>query len=130
MRNARERAFARHEQVVWSPRTIDAPIIRDSDGDGVAADGDLGKADSGLDERLFYVTDANFNVTALVQGTPDDADLGKVVERYAYDPYGKVLVLDGADGVDPDTTAGDPDEEWGEDADGASDVANEILFCG
>jgi len=32
--------------------------------------------------------------------------------------------------VDPDTTAGDPDEQWGEDADGASDVANEILFCG
>ena len=119
-------------QYVWSRRYIDAPVLRDrdSDGDGVPAEGSLGKADSGLDERLFYVTDANFNVTALVQGTPGDADLGKVVERYSCDPYGKVLVLDGADGVDPDTTAGEPDEEWGEDADGASDVANEILFCG
>ena len=125
-------ATAAYEQYVWSPRYIDAPVIRDrdSDGDGEAGDGSLGKTNSGLDERLFYVTDANFNVTALVQGTPGDTDLGKVVERYACDPYGRVLVLDGADGVDPDTTAGEPDEQWGEDADGASDVANEILFCG
>jgi len=117
-------------QYVWSPRYIDAPVLRDRDTDASTATGDLGKADSGLDERLFYVTDANFNVTALVQGTPGDADLGKVLERYVYDPYGKVLVLNGADGVDPDTTAGGDDEEWTTDTDGASDVANEILFCG
>jgi len=29
-------------------------------------------------------------VTALIQATPGDGDLGKVVERYMYDPYGNL----------------------------------------
>jgi RHS repeat-associated protein len=58
---------------------------------------------------LYYTQDANFNVTALV--APD----GTVVERYAYDPYGKVTVLD-------------PD--YSEDANGLSDFDNAILYCG
>lgn len=69
-----------------------------------AAGGDLGKAGLGLDERLYYLQDANFNTTALVQGTPEHADLGKTVERYLYDPYGRVTVLHGdADADDPVT---------------------------
>jgi RHS repeat-associated protein len=36
------------------------------------------------DERLYYTTDANQNVTALVESD------GDVVERYVYDPYGQV----------------------------------------
>ena len=35
-------------------------------------------------------------VTAVVDGSDGD-----VVERYAYDPYGRVTVLNGADGTDP-----------------------------
>jgi hypothetical protein len=49
-------------------------------------------------------------VTALV-----DASTGSIIERYMYDPYGQATVLDA---------------DWSEDADGASDVANEILFTG
>ena len=50
------------EQYVWSLRYIDAPILRDRDN---ATGGDLGKSGSGLDERLYYLTDAQMNVTTL-----------------------------------------------------------------
>ena len=71
--------------------------------------------DPDLDETLYYCNDANMNVTALVNAS------GAVVERYAYDPYGKVTILDG-------TTGGQT--EWAADADQKSDVDNEILYCG
>jgi len=102
------------EQYIWSARYLDAPILRDRDSDADGETGDLGRTDSGLDERLYYLTDAHMSVTAIV--TP----AGAVVERYHYDPYGRVTILDG-------TTGGQT--EWTEDADG-SDVANELLYCG
>lgn len=61
-------------QYVWSPVYVDALILRDRDADG----------NGSLEERLWVVQDANFNVTALVNVT------GAVVERYAYDPFGAV----------------------------------------
>ena len=67
------------------------------------------------DHRLYYLNDANMNVTALVNTS------GTVVERYVYDPYGQVTVLDS-------TTGGQTD--WAADADGDFDVDNEILYCG
>ena len=100
-----------HDQYVWSLRYIDAPVLRDRD---TAAGGDLGKAGSGLDERLYYLNDANMNVTALVQGTPGSADLGQVVERYDYTPYGVVTIYDGT-WTDTRTT---------------SLYYNQILYCG
>ncbi len=44
-------------QYVWSPRYIDAPVLRDenTDADGLCDDG-----------RIYYLRDANFNVTALI----------------------------------------------------------------
>ena len=42
------------------------------------------------DERLYYLGDANFNVTTLVD-TGGDA-----VERYLYEPYGKETIYDGS----------------------------------
>jgi len=65
-------------QYVWSPVYVDALVLRgrDSDGDGT------------LDERLWVVQDANYNVTVLF----DNA--GHVVERYVYDPFGQATVLD------------------------------------
>jgi len=93
-------------QYVWSAPYIDAPVLRDRD---AGAGGDLGVTDSGLEERLYYTTDANMNVTALLD-TGGDA-----VERYLYDPYGQVEVLDA---------------DFSADADGKSDYANAILFCG
>ena len=67
-------------QNVWSPRYIDAPILRDENTD----------QDSLCDDqRLYYLTDANHNVTTLT----DTA--GDAVEHYLYDPYGKVTIYDG-----------------------------------
>jgi RHS repeat-associated protein len=86
-------------QYVWSARYIDAPVLRERNND----------QDPDLEERLYCTTDANMNVTALVNTS------GTVVERYVYDPYGKVSVLN-------------PD--WSDDEDGDSDFGNEILYCG
>jgi len=97
------------EQYVWDVRYIDAPVVRFLDGN---TDGDL--EDEG-DSTLYYCNDANMNVTALVNAS------GAMVERYQYDPYGKVTILDG-------TTGGQT--EWATDADQVSDVANDILYCG
>jgi YD repeat-containing protein len=44
---------------------------------------------STLSRTLYYTTDADNNVTAVV-----DQASGKVVERYIYDPYGTVTFLD------------------------------------
>jgi len=66
-------------QYVWSGRYIDAPILRDENTD----------QDSLCDDaRLYYLTDANFNVTTLTDTS------GHAVERYVYDPYGSVTIYD------------------------------------
>jgi RHS repeat-associated protein len=66
-------------QYAWSLRYIDAPILRDENtgGDGLCDD-----------ERLYYLGDANFNVTTLVNGD------GDAVEHYVYEPYGQVTFYD------------------------------------
>jgi RHS repeat-associated protein len=66
-------------QYVWSPVYVDALVLRDRDADGSSG--------NGLEERLWVQQDANWNVTALVNGS------GSVVERDVYDPYGNVSVL-------------------------------------
>ena len=75
-------------QYVWSERYIDAAVLRDenvSDGSGGNPDDDC---EDGDDERLYYATDANMNVTSLL-----DAG-GAAVERYEYTPYGDVTITD------------------------------------
>jgi RHS repeat-associated protein len=106
------------DQYVWDVRYVDAPVVRFHDSN---TDDDY--LDTG-DNVLYYTTDANWNVTALV-----DAETGEVVERYMYDPYGKATVLNGANGTDPDVN-GTTVLEWDPDADGLSDVANDVLFAG
>lgn len=54
-----------------------------------------------MEERHYLQHDANYNVTAVTDR------YGTVVERYLYDPYGLAAVLDA---------------NWGNDADGQSDV--------
>jgi RHS repeat-associated protein len=87
-------------QNVWSPRYIDSLILRDenTDQDGVCDDA-----------KVFYLADANYNVTALVDTS------GNVVERYVYSPYGEVTVLDA---------------DFSADADGVSDYVNTTLYTG
>jgi RHS repeat-associated protein len=77
-------------QYVWGDRYVDDLILRDCDT----------TANGTLDERLYALHDANWNVTALAE-----AD-GDVVERFSYTAYGAVTVLDG---------------DFSSDADGASD---------
>ena len=63
-------------QYIYSPRYIDAPILRDTYSSGVLQ----------ASARVYYLDDANYNVTALVNPS------GQVVERYNYDAYGNVTV--------------------------------------
>lgn len=95
-----------YEQYVWIARYIDSPVLRDRD---VEAGGDLGKEGSGLDERLYYLTDANFNVTALVE--PD----GDVAERYVYTPYGVCTIYT---------------HDWSATVAWDNSKRNEVLYCG
>ena len=60
---------------VWSARYIDSPIVRFHDDNG---DGDL--LDAG-DATRYYTTDANHNVTAVI-----DAATGTVATYYTYTP--------------------------------------------
>ena len=78
MRNAGGTASPEY-QYVWSARYIDATVLRDKNTD----------TDSLCDDqRLYYLTDANMNVTCLVDTG------GNAVERYLYDPYGNMTALD------------------------------------
>jgi RHS repeat-associated protein len=70
-------------QYVWGARYVDELICRDRDTN----------ADGTLDERLYALQDANFNVTTII----DTA--GAVVERFVYDPYGTRSILDGSFGA-------------------------------
>ncbi|MCC5828908.1 MAG: RHS repeat-associated core domain-containing protein [Phycisphaeraceae bacterium] len=90
-----------HAQYLWCPSYIDTPVLRWRDTSEVP--------DQELDETLYYTVDANKNVTALI-----DAATGNVVERYLYDPYGRVMALD--DGWDSIA--------W------SASRKNEILFAG
>jgi RHS repeat-associated protein len=76
-RNSSNAPVARY---IWSPVYVDAMVLRDRDTNG----------DGSLDERLFAIYDANYNVTALVQINFS----ASVVERYLYDPYGRFDVKD------------------------------------
>ena len=57
---------------VWSPVYVDAMVSRDRDTDGNGT----------LDERLYALQDANFNVTAITNTS------GTVQERYTETPFG------------------------------------------
>jgi RHS repeat-associated protein len=93
-------------QNVWSPRYIDALILRDenTDSDGACDDG-----------RVYALADANFNVTALVAESASGQNDWSVRERYLYSPYGAVTVLD---------------NDFSADADGVSDYNNTTLYTG
>ncbi|RMD66472.1 hypothetical protein D6833_01415, partial [Candidatus Parcubacteria bacterium] len=65
-------------QYVWGLRYIDDLVLRDRDTTGAGT----------LDERLYALQDANWNVTAVVDPG------GTVQERYAYSAYGEPVFLD------------------------------------
>jgi RHS repeat-associated protein len=67
-------------QYVWSPVYVDALILRDRSTQNNGT----------LDERSWVQQDANWNITALLNGS------GLPVQRYFYDPYGKPNFLNGS----------------------------------
>jgi RHS repeat-associated protein len=114
-------AVPRKYQYVWDIRYIHAAVLRDEDTD---ADNDCTDAATGIqganegDEHLYYCQDANFNVTAILDGYD-----GAAVERYMYDPYGKPTILNGVrDSTGAATT------EWNTRL--SNTFQNAILYCG
>ncbi|MEN6457703.1 MAG: RHS repeat-associated core domain-containing protein [Thermoguttaceae bacterium] len=79
---------ATDRQYVWSPRYIDAPILRDQYLSSSSGDETLLPSD-----RIYYLGDANYNVTGLLYYNPNAA-VWNVAERYAYTPYGQVQYRD------------------------------------
>jgi len=101
-------------QFVWSPRYIDALICRDENKDLTNSN----SCTDTTDQRLYYLSDANYNVTALVGKVSGNWE---VVERYVYAPYGKVTFLDGD--WAPTVVSGQADGT-------ASAYSNTVLYCG
>ncbi|MGO9108654.1 MAG: RHS repeat-associated core domain-containing protein [Thermoguttaceae bacterium] len=72
-------------QYVFSPLGEKTPLVRDTYVSGQIVPND----------RIYYLTDANTNVTAVVgfnQSANGGAGEWQVAERYVYDPYGNVTV--------------------------------------
>jgi len=72
-------ATAADRQFVWGLRYPDDLVLRDRHTPG----------NTGLNERLYVVQDANWNVTAVTNSS------GTIQERYAYTAYGQVTFLNG-----------------------------------
>jgi RHS repeat-associated protein len=88
-RGASNDASGPNRQFVWGRRYVDDCVLRDRDA-----------SDSGvLDERLFSLQDANWNVTGLINTS------GDVLQRMVYLPYGISTVLDSAWTEQADTYA-------------------------
>jgi len=73
------------DQHVWGLRYINDLILRDRDTSPAGSSSSSGGGT--LDERLYALQDANWNVTAVIDET------GTVLERYAYDSYGAPIFL-------------------------------------
>ncbi len=80
------------EQFVWHPYYIDAAAVRFYDSDV-----------NGSSVTHYYTNDTNANVTALVNSS------GSAIERYEYEPYGQVTVLDADFTDDSDSPVGETD---------------------
>ena len=88
-----------YEQYVWGGRYIDDLVLRDRDAD----------TNGVVDDTIYALHDANWNVVALANTT------GDVQERYRYTAYGHPTVLDANYSVD---------------GDGVSDYDIQVLYAG
>ena len=76
------------KQFIWGNRYIDDLVLRDHDTND----------DGTLNERLYALQDANWNVTSYINSS------GTVQERYIYNAYGHVTFLDNNFGVRTSST--------------------------
>jgi len=81
-----------NRQYIWGLRYVDDLLLRDRDADGSSATGSLGLSGSGLEERLYCLQDANWNVVGI------SSTAGAILERYTYTAYGKPTFVSGAFG--------------------------------
>jgi len=72
-------------QYVWGLGYTNDLVLRDDN----TTSGSLGVSGSGLGRRIYVEQDANFDVTSLTDTS------GNVLERFAYDAYGNMIVLTG-----------------------------------
>ncbi len=75
-------------QYVWGEAYVNELILRDSNADGDTSTGNLGKSGSGLEQRLYALQDANYDITSLVDTT------GTVQQRMLYDAWGNPTYTD------------------------------------
>ena len=73
------------QQFVWSPRYVDAPVQSETMVSTYSTAGG-GSWTAGTPTDVYYLTDANNNVTAVTDSS------GNVLERYIYDAYGHVTI--------------------------------------
>ena len=73
-------------QYVWGLGYTNSLVLRDDN----SSSGSYGKTNSGLGRRLFVEQDADWNVTSL----SDASTSGSAQERFVYDPYGRMQVVD------------------------------------
>jgi RHS repeat-associated protein len=76
-------------QYVWSPRYIDAPLVRFHDGN---ADGDCDPTTDVDDTIRYYTSDANHNVTTTITIGYGSPSTTTTTQHIVYDAYGKATV--------------------------------------
>jgi RHS repeat-associated protein len=69
-------------QIVWSAAYVNAAVLQDSYASGVIQP----------DSRLYFLQDANWDTTAVV-GYDPTSGTWNVVQRYVYDGYGNITIL-------------------------------------
>jgi hypothetical protein len=88
-------------QWVWGSRYVDEVLFMDVNGSvsyNNTCDPDVADGSSTKDRRFFYHQDRNWNVVALSEYADGVGTNARVVERYAYTPYGEFIVLKGDTG--------------------------------
>ena len=102
-------------QWAWGTQYVDEPLFMDvNDSPTTSTSCAPDESDSDDDRRYFYHQDRNWNVVALTESNDGVGTDGRIVERYAYTPYGEFIVLQGDAGsgelgnVLPTSSIGNP----------------------
>ncbi|WP_320046886.1 RHS repeat-associated core domain-containing protein [uncultured Ilyobacter sp.] len=88
-------------QYLWGTRYTDELVSIEKNGDVTESNDttpDEQSGESTADSRYFVHQDRNWNVTALSEYDPSGTNNARIVERYAYTPYGTFTVLAGDSG--------------------------------
>ena len=84
-------------QYIWGMRYVDELVMIEVN-ENPGTNNTANKDDDGSDSRYFVHQDRNWNVVALSEYDTSGTNNGRIVERYAYSPYGEFVVLAGDSG--------------------------------